>query len=1083
MGFNWVYVNPFHAAGTSGGLHAIRDTDRLHPVVQGSSSDASDRLLRRFVDAARGHGLGVMADLVLDRTSRDSVLAREHPDWIVRDGAGRVSAGRVAAALDPRGAAARRDSAAIAWDVPKARPALIAHASTLVRRYLDAGIRGFHCDTAARVPAAVWRKLLDEARGHAPGTLFAADTLGAAVPELSALALAGFDALFNNARWWDFRRPWLLEQYETLRHIAPTIAFPEAGGGERLAAEMPGADAGTLERLYRQRAVFAAAFSSGMMIPMGFEYGMSKRLDATDTRPGDWEWALAHRAFDLTGFLAELNAARTSIPALNTEGPQRRVTAPHGRVVGLLRLDGGDESVAAGATLLLVNPSHQPADGVDPGPLLAACGGRFPAFRDRTPDAAPIPFEPGVPVALGALEARLFAAEAEASHSIRLPAAEDAKHRKVLAAARVAIEDVYPEIGGGRFAAKRIVGDPFKVWADIFSGGHGEIAAQTLWREPGARAWRIAPMRRHDNDRWVGGFPLRRPGRYRYTLEAWSDSYATVCADIAAKTEASQTVSVELAEARALIDSAAATAKGEDHERVAGLLARLDAAPGDAARFALVLSVEARTCMAAAGPRTGLTRYEKTLELVVDRTRARFSAWYEMFPRSQSGDGVRHGTFDDVAARLPYVRSLGFDVLYFPPIHPIGKTARKGRNNSVEAGPDDPGSPWAVGSAEGGHDALHPELGTFEDFRRLVAAAHDHGLEIALDFAVQCSRDHPWLKEHPEWFEHRPDGSIKFAENPPKKYEDIVNPSFDGDAFPVAWIALRDIVLFWLDQGVRIFRVDNPHTKPLGFWEWLIRDVQDRDPEVIFLSEAFTSPKMMKRLAKVGFSQSYTYFTWRHTKAELTEYLSELIETEVREFYRPNFFVNTPDINPPILQGGNPAAFRMRALLAATLSASWGVYNGFELCEGTPIPGREEYLDSEKYQLRAWDWDRPGNIRDFIALLNGIRRDNPALQETLNLRFAEAWDDNILAYWKMTESRDNVLLVAVNLDPDHAHGADFEVPLWRLGLPDGAAVEIEDLLSGARQRWLGKIQHIWLDPQITPGAVWRIVPPGFGPGV
>jgi starch synthase (maltosyl-transferring) len=472
-----------------------------------------------------------------------------------------------------------------------------------------------------------------------------------------------------------------------------------------------------------------------------------------------------------------------------------------------------------------------------------------------------------------------------------------------------------------------------------------------------------------------------------------------------------------------------------------------------------------------------VTRLARELSVIADRFVAQYSAWYELFPRSQTGDPKRSGTFDDVIARLPYVRDLGFDVLYFPPIHPIGTTNRKGRNNSLAAAPDDPGSPYAIGAKEGGHTAIHPDLGSLEDFRRLVAAAHDHGLEIALDFAVQCSLDHPWIREHPEWFSWRADGSIKYAENPPKKYEDIVNVDFGGAGLPELWFALRDVVLFWIDQGVKIFRVDNPHTKPFPFWEWMIGEVRSRYPDVIFLAEAFTRPKVMRKLAKLGFNQSYTYFTWRNTKRELTEYLVELSQGESREYYRPNFFVNTPDINPIPLQTGGRAAFQSRLVLAATLSSAYGIYSGYELCEAAPVPGREEYLNSEKYEIRVRNWRQPGNIVDFIATINRIRRANPALHDFRNLSFCNAWNDNVLVYAKMTATRDNVVLVAVNLDPRHAQACDFEVPLWDLDLPDHASVPIEDLLTGQRSVWQGKIQHVRLDPAVAPVALWRIEAP------
>ena len=491
----------------------------------------------------------------------------------------------------------------------------------------------------------------------------------------------------------------------------------------------------------------------------------------------------------------------------------------------------------------------------------------------------------------------------------------------------------------------------------------------------------------------------------------------------------------------------------------------------------ILLRDDTARLMARCAPRVNLTYSEQIFPIHVDRERAAFSAWYELMPRSQSGRPNVHGTFDDVIDRLPYVRDLGFDVLYFPPIHPIGQTHRKGPNNSLQAGPEDPGSPYAIGSAQGGHDAIHPELGGFEDFARLVAAARKEGLEIALDFAIQCSPDHPWIKQHPEWFDWRPDGTIKYAENPPKKYEDIVNVHFYREAFPALWYALRDIVLFWLDKGVRIFRVDNPHTKPLPFWEWLIAQVHAADPGGIFLSEAFTRPKMMKRLAKVGFTQSYSYFTWRNTKQELTEYLTELTQSACRHYMRPNFFVNTPDINPYYLQTSGRPGFQIRLFLAATLGGNYGVYNGFELCESAALPGREEYLNSEKYEIRVWDWDRPGNIKTDIRFVNRMRREQPALQCFTNLRFYRVWNESILYYGKFTSDLSNFLLFAVNLDPFEAQAADFEVPLWEFGLADDASIDAYDLVIERPFRWSGKFQHMYLDPQKRPYMAWRLMPP------
>ncbi len=665
--------------------------------------------------------------------------------------------------------------------------------------------------------------------------------------------------------------------------------------------------------------------------------------------------------------------------------------------------------------------------------------------------------------------------EVSAGNGVRAGSGENDLAR--LAEKRVSIEGVEPEIDDGRFAVKRVVGDVMTVEADIFCDGHDKIDAALLSRSDGAPSWVDTPMRFLGNDRWRGEFPLDRNGRYEYTIVAWRDLYASWRDEVTKKHDAGIPIALELIEGAKLVDKAmapgsrASAADMRSFQTLADACAR---AKVEAEKRRLLTSDEAQALFVRAGPRTNLNRYDKVLQVWVDRERAAFSAWYELFPRSQSGDVTRHGTFDDVIARLPYVRDLGFDVLYFPPIHPVGDTNRKGKNNSLAATRDDPGSPYAIGSKDGGHDAIHPELGSFSDFERLIRAAKAHGLEIALDFAIQCSPDHPWIKEHPEWFDWRPDGTIRFAENPPKKYEDIVNVHFYRDAFPSIWFALRDIVLFWAKKGVRIFRVDNPHTKPLPFWEWMIGEVLDQYPDVIFLAEAFTRPKPMKRLAKLGFTQSYTYFTWRNTKDELTEYMTELTRSQMREYFRPNFFVNTPDINPIPLQTSGRAGFQARAVLAGTLAGNYGIYNGFELCEARAIPNKEEYLDSEKYEIRAWDWDRKGNIREDIALINRLRRKHAALQKFENLQFYNAWNDQILYYGKSTPDKEDFVLIAVNLDPHNPQAAHFEVPLWEFGLTDDASIDVEDLISGKRFTWTGKVQHMLLDPAERPYAIWRL---------
>lgn len=654
--------------------------------------------------------------------------------------------------------------------------------------------------------------------------------------------------------------------------------------------------------------------------------------------------------------------------------------------------------------------------------------------------------------------------------------APPARLAQALAAPRVAIENLAPQVDHGRFPAKAIVGQPFTVQADIFLDGHEQLAAHLLWHEgPRPEDLRRVPMTPLGNDRWQAQVVPRSVGRWRYTVEAWLDRWGSYRNELAKKAAAGVPIALEIEEGRRLLREAAARAHGPVAPELAELARHVGAVQEPAAREAL-LAESTAALMHAADERRFLVRHPE-LTVEVERLRAGFASWYELFPRSQTPDAAHHGTFDDVIARLPAIRAMGFDVLYFPPIHPIGRSHRKGRNNSLRAAPGDPGSPYAIGSAEGGHDAVHPELGGIEAFRRLRMAAAAANLELALDFAVQFSPDHPWLRAHPGWFSWRPDGSLKHAENPPKKYEDIVNCDFYTADTPAAlWQQLRDIIAFWVDEGVRIFRVDNPHTKPLPFWEWLIEDIRSRHPEVMFLSEAFTRPAMMYRLAKLGFSQSYTYFTWRHSKAELTEYLTTLTEGPPKDFFRPHFFVNTPDINPWFLQACGRAGFVLRAALAATLSGLWGVYSGFELCESAPVPGKEEYLDSEKYQIKPRDWQAAGNIIDEITRLNRIRHENPALHTHLGLTFYNAWNDQVLYYGKRTQDRSNFLLVAVSLDPHQAQETRFEIPLWEFGLPDDGALEVEDLMRGTRFTWRGKIQHWRLLPQELPFAIWRVRP-------
>ncbi len=631
---------------------------------------------------------------------------------------------------------------------------------------------------------------------------------------------------------------------------------------------------------------------------------------------------------------------------------------------------------------------------------------------------------------------------------------------------RIVIEDVYPAVDAGRFPVKRVAGEPVDVWADIFRDGHALLAAELLWRPEGASRWSRTRMRLHPNDRWSASFVPKKPGRYVYAIEAWTDHYFTWRHNYVTKRDAGLDVILELREGRLLLDRGS---QGRSDTSVANLRREFDEA-----RDPAVLLTDAAAEAAAKVDQSDLTR-SNLYSLTADRPVARAGAWYEMVPRSQGSVEGRHGTFDDCIARLPEIAALGFDVLYLPPIHPIGETNRKGRNNALKAAAGDPGSFYAIGSEHGGHDAIHPALGTLEDFHRLLSACSEHGMEVALDFAVQCSPDHPWLKAHPQWFTRRPDGSIQYAENPPKKYEDIVNPDFYCADREQLWRALRDVVFFWVRQGVRIFRVDNPHTKPLEFWQWLIHEVQSVDPGVVFLSEAFTRPKVMKALAKLGFSQSYTYFTWRTRKEELQAYLSEITAYPEREYFRPNFFVNTPDILPFHLQSGEPWIFKARVALAATLSSNYGIYNGFELLEHEPIAGKEEYLNSEKYEIKVRDWNKTGNIKNYIGHLNWLRKSNQALLQTRNLTFAQIDDAEVIGYVKESMDGTNSVAVAVALAKDGPRQFWFHFGDIRIGPPENRrpVAAIENLLTGERHvlEWGGV--RLRIDPDHDPAVLFR----------
>ena len=624
---------------------------------------------------------------------------------------------------------------------------------------------------------------------------------------------------------------------------------------------------------------------------------------------------------------------------------------------------------------------------------------------------------------------------------------------------RIRIEHPAPTIDCGRWPVKRTVGDTVHVSADIFRDGHEVLRAVVRWRAPGETIWRESPLTavdaHHDGVRWEGAFTVEAPGRTQWTIQAWVDLFEGWRDELARKVEFGQPdLSGELSEGAVLLRAAAERADGEPSRALAAAADAIATDPRAALAPELLALVED------AQERTEATELDTPLEIDVDRTLARFGAWYELFPRSFGG-------FRGVKEQLPRLAELGFDVLYMPPIHPIGHTNRKGRNNTLTPEPGDPGSPYAIGDETGGHDAIHPELGSDEDFRALVAAANERGIEVCLDLAINCSPDHPWLKEHPEWFFRRPDGTLKYAENPPKKYQDIYNVNFGSEDWRGLWDALLGVVRHWVDRGVTVFRVDNPHTKPFVFWEWLIKEIRSTNPEVVFLAEAFTRRAVMRELAKIGFSQSYTYFTWKNARWELAEYLSELARGEEAEYFRPNFFVNTPDILTDYLAGGGPPAFPIRLILAATLSPSYGIYSGFEHYEHVQRPGSEEYIDNEKYEIKHRALDGP--LLPLAQRLNHIRRENPALQRLENLVFLDAANEAILAYAK--REGPNALITVVNVDPHHAQEGLVHVP-YELGVPPAFAVD--DLLDGGAYTWRLGGNYVRLDPAERAGHVLRV---------
>ncbi|HYZ62834.1 MAG TPA: alpha-1,4-glucan--maltose-1-phosphate maltosyltransferase [Acetobacteraceae bacterium] len=915
--------------------------------------------------------------------------------------------------LDPREAPALATQSIAVVTGPESAAELARFWGGRIQEWRAQGLAGVRLLGLSSLPAALVPLFLAELRLCCLDAVLFGWTPGLPWDVLQQIAPGTLDAVASSLPWWDGRGEWLWRELDLLRGIAAVVA--DAGD----AAPAP-------------RRTLAALMADGWM---------------------------THAPED-----GALNALRDRIvPGC----PYSRLISPAGDPVIALELtDQPDPRRANRAGIAVLNIGSRAAT-VAGATLLTRVGGIFETFaaedgRKLLPDTQ-LELEPGELVVFATTHAPA-PVETPLSKSIATQAAKNP---------RLAIEAPSPCVDGGRFPARRIVGSLVQVECDILADGHDKLAAALRYRGPGESTWTEVPMRLIGNDRWTAPVPLTRLGMTQYTIEAWKDVWGTYVHELSAKHNAGVPTSLEIKEGIELVAKAAARSK---KKLASALNAVLKGAKTEDAQREALLSPELADLMHQADDRPFKVELEQPIPLQAERTAAAFASWYEIFPRSMSDDPNRHGTFRDVVRHLPRIRSMGFDVLYFPPIHPIGRKNRKGRNNTLTPTPEDHGSPYAIGSEEGGHEAIHPELGSLEDFQHLRMAAAEHGIELALDFAIQCSPDHPWLKQHPDWFNWRPDGTIRYAENPPKKYQDIVNVDFYAPgAIPDLWLALCNVVLFWARQGVRLFRVDNPHTKSFPFWEWMIAEVQARYPDTVFLSEAFTRPKVMYRLAKIGFSQSYTYFTWRNTKREFQEYLTELTQGPPAEFFRPHFFVNTPDINPIPLQTSGRPGFLIRAALATTLSGLWGLYNGFELCEATPLgPGKEEYLDSEKYQIRAWDWDRPGNIVAEIAQLNAIRRLNPALQTHLGITFLDCPNDQILAFEKATPDRSNVVLVAISMDYRNPQSGPVAVPFWRY-TPEPQALDASDLIGGTHERWWDRHRHVSLTLD-RPYAIWRLSP-------
>jgi starch synthase (maltosyl-transferring) len=1050
LGFTHILIGePYHPGARPAHLFRVAaEFDALATLLDDLEARQS---LTEFCRAAARQELAVVLDIALERAEpRGALIASLLPWRVPRD-----------AALDPRAADFGQPGVKLPWHDPIASETLLRRFGALLTQAIAAGVAGFRVLATNDVSGAQLAALFAAARrsrSDAPMFLDATGTSTAALGRFKGCHISG---VINSFAYWNYHDTWFYLEHERLARIAPVIFETHASAPSRetmTPEERHGARCDALRRLRLASLLgdgllmhgdvleldddegsLAAALAEDSLVYRNHAHARPLRWLRLLSSPGAAVVVIARHAADGTDLLVALNTAALAKAAAVTD-IVAAINAPSSRLA-LLSLADHDK---VEATLSLIEEV------------------RLEGFEVRPMRS-------------------LRASQVLAPKHSRASAKEQLK--AAIAQSRVVLEGVSPSSDDGRFAAAADLGTLLLVGVDAYCDGHDRIAVVLQWKPCDETQWREVTMQAGVNDRHTAFFPLERLGKHEFRIMAWVDRFASWRSDTEKKRAAGRDLALETLEGLALVSIWAEDAENQDLKE---LIDALLAAPGSteqARELQLEILFKPETLalmqMADRRPFAAIT---PVYPVNAERRAARFASWYELFPRSMSPTPGRHGTLLDVIEHLPRIAAMGFDVLYFPPIHPIGTTHRKGRNNQLLAAPEDPGSPYAIGAADGGHDALHAELGTLADFRALIDAAASHGLEIAVDFAIQCSPDHPWLKEHPAWFQFRADGTVRHAENPPKTYEDIVNVDFytvrASEAEPepaiTLWQALRDVVLFWIGQGIRIFRVDNPHTKPLPFWQWMIADIRGRHPDVLFLAEAFTRPKMMARLAKVGFVQSYTYFTWRNSRYELTTYLNELNASPLREVYRPHFFVNTPDINPYFLQSSGRAGFLIRAALASLLSGLWGMYSGFEICESQAIPGKEEYLDSEKYELRRRDFNQAGNIVAEITRLNYIRRTNPALASHLGVKFYTLANEAVLFFSKATATRDNVVLAAVCLDPHHAQEFDYELPLWEWGLADDASLAIEDLVDDYKFTLYGKQQRMRLEPWHRPYAIWRV---------